>query len=122
MPTLPLSTVVTVLFLFIDVSKAGCYLPNGTDTNLAHETENQYLSCNHTWPGAQHSMCCRTAAGQDTCLDNGLCQNVPVGPDSLIWRESCTDPTWEDPGCLRLYIDGDGESASTPVQKAAKIN
>ena len=54
-------------------------------------------------------MCCawgsaRTASGNaDTCLPNGLCQNA-----ENTWRESCTDPTWQAPECLKLFVNGTG--------------
>lgn len=118
-----LNVVASVLFffLFLDVSKAACYLLNGTDTNLAHGTDNLYLSCNNTWPGTQHSMCCRTGDGRDACLDNGMCQNQPIGPTSLIWRESCTDPTWQDLGCFKLFIDGVGTYHSAQTRIAVEL-
>ncbi|KAL8861908.1 MAG: hypothetical protein Q9178_001777 [Gyalolechia marmorata] len=48
-------------------------------------------------------MCCGTnnRAVPDTPRKDGLCQNGVT-----IWRESCTDPTWKSPSCVKLCIDG----------------
>lgn len=52
-------------------------------------------------------MCCRTNDNNypDICRTDGLCQETE---QDVIWRESCTDPTWQSPQCLRLCIDGAG--------------
>ena len=62
-------------------------------------------------------MCCATnrTSDADTCLANGLCQNISpsgqnTGYDLLLWRESCSDPTWKSPYCLNLCTQGHGES------------
>lgn len=61
-------------------------------------------------------MCCgwgsnRTNAGTaDTCLPNGLCQ-APVD----TWRESCTDPTWQAPECVKLFVNGTGYGGEPQV-------
>lgn len=57
----------------------------------------------------EHSMCCRwnTDVGPDTCRRDGLCANE--GSITLLWRESCTDPTWQDEGCLKLCYEGMGQ-------------
>ncbi|KAH9909135.1 hypothetical protein F4778DRAFT_793154 [Xylariomycetidae sp. FL2044] len=41
------------------------------------------------------------ACGSDSTY--GLCGVT----GSQLWRESCTDPTWESPACLKLCVDGD---------------
>lgn len=92
---------IVALLLTAAPAASQCYLPNGTDTNVAHGN-NFYQSCGFKWPGAKHSMCCRLGDGGDTCLPNGLCSS------GWNWRESCTDPTWEDPGCLQLFPEGEG--------------
>ncbi|CAI4213252.1 unnamed protein product [Parascedosporium putredinis] len=48
--------------------------------------------------GRGASMCCNVGTG-DVCRDNGLCFNPSV---EHLWRESCTDPTWKDPACVKL--------------------
>ncbi|PGH16539.1 hypothetical protein AJ79_01645 [Helicocarpus griseus UAMH5409] len=59
-------------------------------------------------------MCCalsgRLSHTVDSCMSNGLCSN-PCQLDGsgicnsesggAVWRESCTDPTWESPFCLK---------------------
>jgi hypothetical protein len=65
------------------------------------------------------SMCCaigpgRVAAGNaDNCIPGGLCYNEG---GNLYWRESCTDPTWNDPVCIKLFVNGTGvnDFAITP--------
>lgn len=50
-------------------------------------------------------MCCalgRPVYHINKCLGNGLCEDVSTG---WIWRESCTDPTWTDPRCLKLCME-----------------
>lgn len=64
-------------------------------------------------------MCCAIGPGRagegsgDICLDNGLCQNDLVGDKTTIWRESCTDPTWRDPACIKLFMNGTGFGEAT---------
>lgn len=78
---------------------AQCYLPNGTDRHAAANAGNgKWTPC----PGGStngHTMCCNTNTG-DQCRD-GLCWNEG---SKLLWRESCTDPTWQSIGCLKLCI------------------
>ncbi len=53
---------------------------------------------------ANVSMCCRTNnGGSDVCLPSGLCRN-----GNIYWRESCTDPTWTDPACIKLFLNDTG--------------
>lgn len=89
--------------LFRSLLAWNCYRPSGeliTDPN--------YVPCNPTAAeqtgGA--SMCCNVnrATFPDTCLSNGLCQN---GGDTF--RDSCTDPTWQSPGCVKLCTTGYGQ-------------
>lgn len=87
---------------------ADCFLPNGTDSNVAEGLTNSSKSCGFTWPGAQHSMCCRIGDNPiyDVCNSDGTCKYI-WGPVDRLWREGCTDQTWEDPGCLRgLFTHG----------------
>lgn len=61
-----------------------------------------YSPCNN---GDEHSMCC--AAGQDTCRIDGLCYyNGEVKGSKGVFRDGCTDPTWESPSCVKLCLDG----------------
>ncbi|KAK6363338.1 hypothetical protein TWF730_000774 [Orbilia blumenaviensis] len=78
-----------------------CYYPDGS---LRNSTD--YQPCNNV--RGQHSMCCAIAnrgSGADICLSNGLCSGATAdGVGRALWRESCTDPTWEDPACLKICL------------------
>src|SRR5437773_4140804 len=68
-----------------------CYHPDGS------AAPSKYAPCN----AGVHSMCCRTNdGGPDICRPDGLCQSTL--DSSFIWRESCTDQSWQSPGCLKL--------------------
>ncbi|KAM7218995.1 hypothetical protein V8F06_005587 [Rhypophila decipiens] len=101
----------SVLALIRQVSGA-CYRPDGVDRNaLPWIKDNDYQPCNK---GGGHSMCCSTQSF-DTCRPNGLCYNEGA---KLLWRESCTDPTWKDPACIKLcagadQLADDGKSMAT---------
>ncbi|KAL9043689.1 MAG: hypothetical protein Q9214_003133 [Letrouitia sp. 1 TL-2023] len=57
-------------------------------------------------------MCCATfRQAADQCLKSGLCSNTATGPN-LTWRESCTDPTWKSPSCVKLCDTGIDENGS----------
>jgi hypothetical protein len=76
-----------------------CYAPNGTAITTDPCCDGIYSPCNGT------GMCCalgRPVYHPNTCLGNGLCEDVATG---WIWRESCTDPTWQDPRCLKLCME-----------------
>lgn len=78
--------------------QGACFVPNGTNRDaLTDVRNNKYVPCE----GGGHSMCCNTASG-DKCQPNGLCWNEGA---RLTWRESCTDPTWQSPKCLKLCVD-----------------
>ena len=80
---------------------AECYLPNGVDRNETKNNPNHdYQPCN-TNSTAEVSMCCNVGVG-DVCREDGLCYNPTA---KLVWRESCTDPTWGSPNCLKLCAD-----------------
>lgn len=87
-----------------------CYYPNGT------------AAIDDTWPytpciaNTRHSMCCRTTS-TDTCRDDGLCDSTW---DGNVWRDFCTDPTWQAPNCVKLCLktqgtDGDGKASKTGI-------
>lgn len=92
------------------MSRKICYAPNGSSTNeQLNVTEGAiYAPCDNT---ADVSMCCAVGPSRDgttdICLENGLCRNDILW-DGLFWRESCTDPTWEDPACIKLFLNGTG--------------
>ena len=54
-------------------------------------------------------MCCSIGPGRavepDQCREDGLCYNPYHGQ---YWRESCTNPTWEDEKCVKLFVNGTG--------------
>ena len=91
-------------------SQKACYNPNGENRNtLANATDGWfYAPCDNA---AEVSMCCAIGPGrdgsQDVCLESGLCSNALI-PSDTLWRESCTDITWSDPACLKLFVNGTG--------------
>ena len=77
-----------------------CYLPNGTDINsIDGEFQYNYVPC-MKYEGVQ-SMCC--SAWDHLCTTNGLCYSTL---QNLYYRDACTDPTWQDPACTKLFMDG----------------
>ena len=76
-----------------------CYRPDGSAADA------RYAACN-TRAGTGGSMCCRTndtaASFPDVCRSDGLCQETQ--DTSIVWRESCTDPTWRAPGCVQICV------------------
>lgn len=78
---------------------AACYFPNGSDRNAEYGSE-VYQPCNRS---AEHSMCCR--AKDHTCRSDGLCFD---SWSRLVWRESCTDATWNSSACVKLCTSGTG--------------
>lgn len=88
---------------------AQCYLRNGTRV-----PSTDYQPCN-SQIGAV-SMCCASnrTMNADTCLANGLCQNYAENDAgnnivTILWRESCSDRTWQSPFCLNLCTIGSGK-------------
>ncbi|KAK6340779.1 hypothetical protein TWF696_009099 [Orbilia brochopaga] len=81
--------------------KPRCYHPNGS---LQNSTD--YQPCNNV--AGVPSMCCKIAnsgSSADACLSNGLCSGVTASGDGFaLWRESCTDPTWESLACLKICL------------------
>lgn len=99
----PLSLLQLSILYLVSLISATCYYPDGTI-----ETSPEYQPCVATV--GTFSMCCATNRAQfaDQCLPNGLCHN-PCATSGFCgdstggqyWRESCTDPTWSSPFCLR---------------------
>lgn len=99
----------TVLDLTSAASQQACYFPNGTEA-ISNVDIYPYLPC---FPNRPNSMCCRTNS-TDTCNKDGLCES---SWDGNLWRDFCTDPTWQAPGCTKLCLgslgtDGDGMDSS----------
>ncbi|KAH8698473.1 hypothetical protein BGW36DRAFT_426180 [Talaromyces proteolyticus] len=87
------------------------------------------------------SMCCATnrasppgadatgiynSSTRDICLSNGLCENVfhdttTEAVESLYWRNSCSNESWEDGNCLNECME-EGASEMTPCDKEAGGN
>jgi hypothetical protein len=44
------------------------------------------------------------------CRDDGLCGSPSTDE---IWWESCADPTWQEPKCVKLRVDG-GKTCDGP--------
>ena len=89
---------VYIVFVSLQPCQAECYHPDGSDAGSA------YQPC-HT--GGQ-SMCCalnQVNGYSNRCRPDNLCFEDDTG---LIFRESCTDPTWKDPACLQLCTSGFG--------------
>ena len=87
------------IHLFLHTS-ATCFYPNGSADAVGNQGP-----CNTSG----HSMCCllhpRANENADVCRSDGLC--IP-STNSQIFRDTCTDPTWKDPACLRLCLTGKG--------------
>lgn len=93
---------IIVFALFSSSAHGTCYVPNGSDRNAGLSQE-VYQPCD---AGDQHSMCCALNRSQaDRCRNDGLCLSAYGG---IIWRESCTDPTWKSPSCIKLCDSGIG--------------
>ena len=80
------------------LSAKTCYTPGGEDINgpFSTPTNSTYRPCNPT--DGTVSVCCAT---WDTCMPNGLCWNNAY---HIWWRESCTDPHFTDPNCVKLFV------------------
>ncbi|KAL0945031.1 uncharacterized protein CTRU02_202918 [Colletotrichum truncatum] len=92
---------IVLQFALANIVFAACYTHNGTDRNsISPDKGNNYSPCLQN----EHSMCCRLKNDPytDTCRQDGLCWNAQRGQ---LWRESCTDPTWQSPNCLKLCVD-----------------
>lgn len=48
----------------------------------------------------EHTMCCGKG---DECRSDGLCNSVFYG---LVFRNGCSDPTWQSPHCAKLCDSG----------------
>lgn len=93
---------------FIGTSFAtDCYNPDQSNRNKDPDVPTgyiYYLPCSLV---TKYSVCCRAPNnGGDTCLPNGLCQGYAADGSKPLWRESCTDPTWNSPFCLNLCTTG----------------
>jgi hypothetical protein len=94
--------------LYARVASAACYNING---NIV--TDPDAVPCG----SGSISMCCDSNRGAsspytpDTCLPNGLCQNIFTNlttnkPDTNYWREGCSDSGWNSRYCLTGVCTG----------------
>lgn len=103
-----------LLPLFSRPCSAACFTPNGTNINTfnGYPDDSVYAPCNDSSNTA--SMCCAIGPlrrSPDNCYTDGsgLCYNRNEGPDVVYWRESCTDATWRDPACVKLFVNSTSE-------------
>ena len=89
----------------IRTSTANCYFPNGTDRNEGFPNDT-YFPIN---PGDDFSMCCSHLGDQPR--SDGLCRN---SDGTVIWRESCTDRTWQSPKCIKLCAGASPGTSTSP--------
>ncbi|KAL8693630.1 MAG: hypothetical protein Q9218_001588 [Villophora microphyllina] len=106
------SICLTILSAIAAVS-ATCYLPNGNDRNEGFPNATYYP----VHPDEDVSMCCSKLG--DKPRDDGLCAN---SDNSVIWRESCTDRTWQSPKCIKLCADSSEDTNNTPGQGRQEDN
>jgi len=104
LPTMFLFLYAIDFLAFARLISANCYNING---NIV--TSSDVVPCNNI--AGMISMCCATNRGTsspytpDTCLPNGLCQNLFTNqttgkPDTNYWREGCSDSGWNNQFCL----------------------
>lgn len=91
----------SLLFCYIQQCYSACYLPNGTMVGIDPDG-GAYVPCD-----IDGGMCCAlgrpsTSRFVDYCRSDGLCESPGSGD---VYRESCSDPTWKDPRCLKLCVD-----------------
>jgi hypothetical protein len=91
------------LLTVFSLANAKCYNYDGSPS------KDVFKPCNGS---AEASMCCQIGPAsnkEDVCgtgSEYGLCGFT----GSQLYRESCTDPTWKSPACLKLCINGAGTS------------
>ncbi|KAG6989931.1 vanadium chloroperoxidase [Physcia stellaris] len=110
--TLFTSFIALLTALLLTVNAQSCYFPNGTDANRLNPSNPQYRPCN---AGDPVSMCCHIG---DECRSDGLCLSTWF--DNNIWRDFCTDKTWQDRACIKLCVTGTmaRSYANNPLQRA----
>jgi hypothetical protein len=76
----------------------------------------RYLPCEGgVRSDSRFTMCC---ADYDVCRPDGMCLS---GFDSEIWRDGCTDPTWQSSSCIKLCHEGKGNQISRDVVKKNRL-
>lgn len=120
-PLLFLTTLILLFSLFSSV-RAQCYYPNGT-----LEPSPVYQPCGSGSGSDTFTMCCASngtnGAPADKCLNNGLCSYIDLATGTnQTWRESCTDPSWRSPSCVKFCLEGSGEFwSSLPCDCAMRL-
>ncbi|KAL8668527.1 MAG: hypothetical protein Q9168_006847 [Polycauliona sp. 1 TL-2023] len=107
-----IATIAVLLHIVTSVS-ANCFLPNGTDRNSIWDSHpDDYQPSGFGSPDDDFQMCCATKnrPNPDTPRKDGLCQSQS---EDQIWRESCTDPTWKSPSCVKLCIAGTNDQGES---------
>ncbi|KAF1818452.1 uncharacterized protein K489DRAFT_94236 [Dissoconium aciculare CBS 342.82] len=90
---------------FIATACADCYWPDGTKFT-------DYPACDVQAKDG-FSNCC---GNSDMCTTNGFCKWNFFANSSLLWRNGCTDPSWNSPNCAQ-YCKTDratGKLSNTP--------
>lgn len=85
--------------VFIAITSGVCYFIDGT------EAENRFTCSDLNTVNA--SMCCESDTFVDSCMDGICVVSVVVSPGQYddekgFWRDSCSDPTWRDPACVKM--------------------
>ena len=105
--SLKLHILLALVLFYARYTIAACLTPNGTDRNSMFGAADgwYYAPCDNV---AEFSMCCAIGPGRssskDRCRWDGLCETS----GGMYYRESCTDPSWVDPACKKLYVNGTG--------------
>ncbi|KAL8812390.1 MAG: hypothetical protein Q9200_001077 [Gallowayella weberi] len=88
-----------------------CYLPNGVERWITHGAD-VYRPSGVGSSVDNFQMCCATIGNGDIDVPrkDGLCDNPRFGGE--VWRESCTDPTWRSPSCIKLCVNGTDDSGN----------
>lgn len=89
-----------LIYICASVAATNCYFPNGTDANPVNQAL-QRTPCFSDGPSNIASMCCHVG---DTCRSDGLCDNSYQ--DGSLTRDTCTDPSWNSPNCIKLCTNG----------------
>lgn len=98
------------------ISAFTCYYPDGEPNE-----DESYQPCGSGSADDQFTMCCATfRQAPDQCLKSGLCSNTATGPN-LTWRESCTDPTWKSPSCIKICDTGIGKTDNYLNPRALRL-
>lgn len=123
MPYAILATFLSFFALLPVYTTATCYFPDGSI-----QSSDIYQPCKSGSNADGFRMCCgtnRDLAGNvpnDTCRPDGLCDYISVSNGvNQTWRESCTDPTWDSPNCIKFCLDGINEKFNSRSKDDAEV-